>query len=74
MPLRAQAQRGTRCDSALTLPARQPPSAKPFALPGGEAGLAVVGEYGKQKWDHWCACTHRTEPRGGLAYSTRIRR
>ncbi|UII63004.1 TonB-dependent receptor [Xanthomonas translucens] len=23
-----------------------------FSLPGGDAGLAIVGEYGKQKWDY----------------------
>jgi len=27
-------------------------NAKLFTLPGGDAGLAVVGEYGKQKWDY----------------------
>ncbi|WP_409975444.1 TonB-dependent receptor plug domain-containing protein [Xanthomonas cerealis] len=27
-------------------------NAKLFSLPGGDAGLAVVGEYGKQKWNY----------------------
>ncbi|WP_068833207.1 TonB-dependent receptor domain-containing protein, partial [Xanthomonas graminis] len=27
-------------------------NAKLFGLPGGDAGLALVGEYGKQKWDY----------------------
>ncbi|MCI2244189.1 TonB-dependent receptor [Xanthomonas sp. PPL568] len=30
----------------------QATNAKLFSLPGGDAGLAVVGEYGKQKWDY----------------------
>ncbi len=30
----------------------QATNGKLFSLPGGDAGLAVVGEYGKQKWDY----------------------